>query len=215
MWDRFYLCLYCWKAAHDYKISPLLAEQEKLAFKQPFYPLLYLNRCNFTIKMPSSFKVNTAEKHNSVFTLCIFSVAFLLSSNIYQLLFRVWNLSFFPRAVMIMLSCWGGNTTTQNFSLQNSVTFQNQHLTFAFNSHHMLGWPNIFHRTLLVWFLYKNIPWGPFRSWQSSSLTIMSNYLGVVFYYHFVKVNSWSAGGKEKVGLGWAAVELRYLANLL
>lgn len=45
-----------------------------------------------------------------------------------------------------MFSFWGKrlSKTTQNFSLQKSVTFQKQHLTFASSSHQMLEWSNTF-----------------------------------------------------------------------
>lgn len=122
---------------------------------------------------------------------------------------------FFPRAVMIMLSCWGKKKSCKKTSkisvFKKSVTFQKQHLTFASSSHQTLGWSNTFHSTLLVWFLYKNTPWGAPWSWQSSSLTIMSCYLCVVFDYHFLKANSWSAEGRGRkgwVGMGCYGIML-------
>lgn len=68
------------------KYPHCLAEWEKIVFKHPFYPLLHLNWCYFTIKVPSSFKGNTAEKHNSASTLQVSTIG---SSKIHQMLIRV------------------------------------------------------------------------------------------------------------------------------
>lgn len=190
--------------------------------------------------MPSSFKVNTVEKPNSVST-CTFLAwlpwdypKFLRCS------LEVWKLPCFSQNNHDNAQLLGGrggcgkpkktpnnnnnNKPTkkqhnkkpckknpQTFSLQKSVTFQTQHLTFPSSSHQMLGWSNTFHRTLLVWFLYKNTQWGAPWSWQSSSLRIMSCYLCVVFDYHFVKANSWSAEGRGRkgwVGMGCCGIML-------
>lgn len=103
------------------------------------------------------------------------------------------------------------------YNFQKLVTVQNQHLTFALNSHHVLEWSNTFHNTLLIWCLLWEDAVRPFL--ELAKLLSDDEQLplcGPIFTWWRPTVEQTEGrGGEVWVGMGWAAVELHYLANLL
>lgn len=186
-----------------------LAEQEKLEKFTPkrkrFNLFLHLNWFIFTVTVPIHSN-STLQKYTTQYPPCIF-LAWLPWDHpkLTGCSSEFKNLPFSPGQSWYSSAVGKKHTHSakKTYNFQKLATVQNQHLTFALNSHHVLGWSNTFHNTLLIWCLYKKMPWDPSWSWQSSSL-MMCNYLCVVLF-SLGEGQQWNRrrGGEERFGLGW------------